>query len=467
MLFSSFEFVLFFFPITFTGYFLINRLGWLTAAKVWLFSCSLFFYGWWNPAYVPLILASLSFNFLVGSRLNRPGTPENLRKTLLIIGICANVGLLMFYKYMDFFITNANAVAGTDFNVLHLILPLGISFITFQKIAYLVDSYSHSESTRDYSFINFTLFVLFFPQLIAGPIVHHSEIMPDFTNKDNARIHYDNLARGLYLFFMGLCKKIIIADSFGTVANAGNGMTAQLSTADAWITALSYAFQLYYDFSGYSDMAIGAGLTFNVRLPQNFNSPYKSLDIQDFWRRWHITLGRFLTAYIYIPLGGNRKGEARTLLNIMTVFLVSGFWHGAGWTFVFWGLLHGGATVVNRLWKKTNIEMPRWLAWLITFNFVNICWVFFRAKTWADAVNMLKAMLGLANAGTHISVISDYRVLPMMLIGILLLFYKNTNELVTEFSPNRRHLIYLTTLIMIGMIFLNSITASEFLYFDF
>jgi len=407
------------------------------------------------------------FNFGFGNLLNQKKENPALKKVILIFGVSANLGLLFFYKYMDFFIANYNFIASNDIVPLHLVLPLGISFITFQKIAYLVDSYTDSESTKDYNFINFCLFVLFFPQLIAGPIVHHSEVVPAFKNPTNWKLNYFNISKGLYIFLMGLCKKIIFADSFAVIANAGYANTGALSTTDGWLTALSYAFQLYFDFSGYSDMAVGAGLFFNIQLPQNFNSPYKSLNIQDFWRRWHITLGRFLTSYFYIPLGGSKKGEYRTLFNVFLTMFVSGIWHGAGWTFVLWGAMHGAASIIFRLWAKTKIELPGYLAWFITFMFVNLAWVFFRASSVGEATNVIVAMFDFSHANFSLSVIEDFRILPMLLAGIVFLFFKNTNELLAEFTLSRANMIKIIIMAVLGMIFLNSITASEFLYFDF
>jgi len=267
---------------------------------------------------------------------------------------------------------------------------------------------------------------------------------------------------------MGLINKIMIADTFAILANAGYAEAHHLSFLDSWITSLSYTIQLYFDFSGYSDMAIGAALMFNIKLPLNFDSPYKSTNIQDFWRRWHITLGNFLREYIYIPLGGNRKGEFKMLKNLVITFLIGGFWHGANWTFVAWGLLHGIALVIHRLWQKTGIKMSNALGITITFLFANFAWVFFRALTISDAFEVIKSMVGIKVAhysGSH--VFTDIYLLPMMLMGVLLLFWKNPKELVAEFKPDYRHLAYMIVLGLLGLLFLNSITASDFLYFDF
>ena len=263
-------------------------------------------------------------------------------------------------------------------------MPIAISFFTFQQIIYLVDSYRGE--TKEYAFLNYSVFVAFFPQLISGPIVHHKEMMPQFENNRNKIINHENIAIGMLFFSIGLFKKVVLADTFATWATNGFDRAEILYFFEAWATSLSYTFQLYFDFSGYADMAIGIGLLFNIRLPINFNSPYKSRDIRDFWRRWHITLSRFLRDYVYIPLGGNKGTSIKTYNNLMVTFLIGGIWHGAGWTFVFWGLLHGLALVLQRLWSSFGLKMPTLLAWFITYNFVNLAWVFFRAESFSDAL---------------------------------------------------------------------------------
>jgi alginate O-acetyltransferase complex protein AlgI len=395
MLFNSYEFIFFFLPITFGIYFWLNKKRLTQVSKAWLVFASLFFYSWWNIIYLPLILGSILFNFAVGSTITKMGSEKSpkkgfSRKALLTFGIVSNIALLAYYKYMDFFISNANTVLGTNWDLMHIVLPLGISFFTFTQIAYLVDAYRDEVKEMDY--LNYTLFVTFFPHLLAGPILHHKEMMPQFDSLKSKLINYKNIAAGLFLFSIGLFKKVIIADTFAQWANAGFNTEQTLNLIEAWATSLSYTFQLYFDFSGYTDMALGAALLFNIRLPINFNSPYKALDIQDFWRRWHITLSRFLRDYIYIPLGGNRNGEFRTYSNLFTVFLVGGLWHGASWMFVIWGALHGIAIVIHRAWKSFGLTMNKYLAWFITFNFINITWIFFRAKEWNDVTNVLGGM---------------------------------------------------------------------------
>jgi D-alanyl-lipoteichoic acid acyltransferase DltB (MBOAT superfamily) len=394
VLFNSYQFIFFFLPAVFFLYFFLLKQRWIVGAKGFLVFASLFFYSWWNIDYLPLILSSMLFNYVVGSTLNETfKTIRTHKKTILTIGVVANLALLGYFKYSDFLIENLNMLTGASVPLLHLALPLAISFFTFQQIAYLVDSYRGE--TREYDFLNYALFVTFFPQLIAGPIVHHAEMMPQFASRWNAVKRYRHIATGLFVFSLGLFKKVVIADSFAQWANRGFDGGVALNFFESWATSLSYTFQLYFDFSGYTDMAIGAALLFNIKLPFNFDSPYKALDIQDFWRRWHMTLSRFLRDYIYIPLGGNRKGEVRTYTNLMLTFLLGGIWHGAGWTFVFWGFLHGAALVLHRFWKVLGFTLPTFFAWLLTFLFINISWVFFRANEWGDAIRILKGMVGL------------------------------------------------------------------------
>ncbi len=485
MLFNSFEYIFGFLPVVVVIYFLLNKLN-ITAAKCWLLLCSLFFYSWWNISYLPLILASIIVNYTVSTALKR--MPVGYGKGLLALGVTFNLILLGYFKYTDFFISNVNALFAVNVPMLNLLLPLAISFFTFQQIAYLVDVYRGE--TKDYSLLNYFLFVSFFPQLIAGPIVQHKEVIPQFEDPKNKVMNYDNITRGLFIFAMGLFKKVVIADSFATWANFGFDEANVLTFLDGWVTSLSYTFQLYYDFSGYTDMAIGAALLLNIRLPINFNSPYQAVNIQDFWRRWHITLSRFLSNYLYIPLGGNRKGRNRTMINIMIVFLLGGFWHGAGWTFVFWGFLHGLALVIYRGWTTLNIKgNPLW-GKIITFNFVNIAWIFFRAQHWQDAVKVLKGMFGingivlpdflasrlsfLSSLGVHFSQpamreIGLYRGMLMIAVFVLLVFFtKNSIELTKQFKPTWQSSVHFSLMVFIALITMYaSVHTAEFLYFNF
>ena len=374
MLFNSYEFLFFFLPITFFIYFLLNKKKLIKISKGFLVFSSLFFYGYWKPIYLPLLIISIAVNYIIGLNISFKNKFLRNRK-LLILGIVFNITLLGYFKYSNFFIANVNSIFDQNFDFLNLTLPLAISFFTFQQIAFLVDSFR--QKTNDYDLMNYLVFVSFFPQLIAGPIVHHNEMMPQFSDIKNYRINYNNIVLGILIFGIGLFKKVVIADKFAIWATAGFDNASILNLFEAWVTSISYTFQLYFDFSGYTDMAIGIAYLFNIKLPFNFNSPYKSITIQDFWRRWHITLSRFLKDYIYIPLGGNKKGELKTYINLITTFLLAGIWHGAGWTFVVWGFLHGIALTIFKAWEKLNIKIHKWIAWIITFNFVNLTWVIF------------------------------------------------------------------------------------------
>ena len=385
------------------------------------------------------------------------------KKTLLFTGLIGNVGLLCYFKYADFFIQNINIFLREEIPLLKLTLPLAISFFTFQQIAYLIDSYRNE--TREYNFLNYAVFVSFFPQLIAGPIVHHKEMMHQYNDRNNTSINYQNLALGLFIFSIGLFKKVVLADTFAIWATNGFDKADTLMFLQAWITSISYTFQLYFDFSGYTDMAIGLALLFNIRIPINFNSPYKATNIQDFWRRWHITLSRFLRNYIYIPLGGNKINNYRTNINILVTFLLGGIWHGAGWTFVFWGLLHGLALVTQRIWNSFGYKMSPLIGLIVTFNFVNLTWIFFRAKEWGDAIKVLRGMFGFNGFELHF----NYLQIMIVLFGlIIVMFAKNTSQnLEKEFRFNIFQIVQLSMMLSISIIVMRLIDESEFLYFNF
>jgi len=484
MLFNSYEFIFAFLPITFFLYFYLNHKRLTEASKGLLVFSSLFFYSWWNIAYLPIILTSMLFNYVLGNALSKESSDKKERfskKSILTVGVIANIALLGYFKYADFFIENFNLAFNNNAELLNLALPLAISFFTFQQISYLVDSYR--KETKEYDFLNYALFVTFFPQLIAGPIVHHKEMMPQFAKVKNKVINYHNIAMGLFIFSMGLFKKVVIADTFATWATAGFDVAETLNLFQAWATSLSYTFQLYFDFSGYTDMAIGLALLFNIKLPINFNSPYKAKNIQDFWRRWHMTLSRFLRDYIYIPLGGNRKGNIRTYSNLMGTFIIGGIWHGAGWTFVFWGFLHGLALVTHKAWSSLGFNLWGWVAWFITFNFINISWVFFRAKEWDDAIKVLSAMFSLDNIvlpkvlENKLAFLSDVGVdfgfsgytletIIWLICGfVMILLFKSSAEQLERFSLNYKTALLTGFTLLVGLISLNKV--SEFLYFNF
>jgi alginate O-acetyltransferase complex protein AlgI len=407
MLFNSLPFVFLFLPLVLAGFFVIGRYS-PTGAAAWLTLASLFFYGWWNPLYVGLLLGSVLFNYLVGLHIVRAQAlgAARQKKRLLVLAIAANLALLAYYKYANFFVDNLNAVFGTQAGLGEIILPLGISFFTFTQIAFLADAYQGK--AREYSLVHYGLFVTYFPHLIAGPILHHREMMPQFELREIYRPSCDNLAAGLTIFIIGLAKKVLIADEIGPYAApffdaARSGVV--LTFVEAWCGALAYTFQLYFDFSGYSDMAVGLSLMFGVRLPINFHSPYKAVNIIEFWRHWHMTLSRFLRDYLYVPLGGNRKGPLRRYINLIVTMLLGGLWHGAGWTFVIWGGLHGVYLAVNHAWRVLRARLGhdlgrstpggRALGCLVTFLAVVVGWVVFRADSLASAIVMLRGMAGL------------------------------------------------------------------------
>ena len=485
MLFNSYAFIFFFLPLTFFIYFYLNKKRLTEASKAFLVFASLFFYSWWNIVYLPLILISMLFNYTLGRELSQYNQKSRTysAKKILSVGIIFNLALLGYFKYSDFFILNINRVMGSDILLLHLALPLAISFYTFQQIAYLVDSYR--SETKEYDFLNYAVFVTFFPQLIAGPIVHHAEMMPQFDMLKNKVMSYRNISLGLFIFSMGLFKKVVIADTFAIWATQGFDVAQELNMLEAWVTSLSYTFQLYFDFSGYTDMAIGIALLFNIQIPKNFYSPYKATSIQDFWRRWHITLSRFLKDYIYIPLGGNRKGEVRTYTNLFTTFVLGGIWHGAGWTFVLWGMLHGFALVVHRAWQKLGFKMNTLLAWFITFNFINIAWVFFRALNFESAIKVLNGMFTGAvilpvswveyfsffkgwdiTSGTWSKLYQGEFYLGFWLLAtfIIILVFPNSMEWKKKFRPN---LFYMALTVLFFLSIFMLYRKSEFIYFNF
>jgi len=407
VLFNSYPFLFLFLPVTLLGFFAVARYS-RPLAGLWLFSASLFFYGWWNPAFVGLLLASVVFNYAVGRVLVREQSPDRgaRRRLVLAIGVAANLGLLAYYKYANFFVTNFTSITELKWHLDPIILPLGISFFTFTQIAFLVDAFRGE--VKEANFIHYGLFVTYFPHLIAGPVLHHKEMMPQFALSATYRMRWENFSVGLTMFAIGLFKKVVLADGIAPFVApvfdaAGRGAT--LTLLEAWGGALAYTFQLYFDFSGYSDMAIGLSRLFGVRLPLNFDSPYKAVNIIEFWRRWHITLSRFLRDYLYFTLGGNRKGPVRRYLNLLVTMLLGGLWHGAGWTFVVWGGLHGVFLVLTHAWHglRSVAGYPvgdpsrsgRIAGMTVTFIAVVTAWVFFRASSFEAAIAMTRSMLGL------------------------------------------------------------------------
>jgi alginate O-acetyltransferase complex protein AlgI len=402
MLFSSYTFLLQFLPATVLA-FAAARWHSPRAGILVLLGASVFFYGAWRPVYLILFLASIAFNFGLGLLMEDPAR----RRRIGTLGVALNLAALGYFKYTNFFLDVLTELSGRPLPFASIILPLGISFFTFQQIAYLVDVMRGAKAERDA--VSYVLFVSFFPHLIAGPLVHHTEMIPQFKRRRSGRSAV-LAARGFSIFAGGLFKKVVIADNlaqFVTPVFAHVDAGGSVDIGWAWLSTLAYTLQIYFDFSGYSDMAVGLALLFGIRLPVNFRSPYKAASIIDFWRRWHITLSRFLRDYLYIPLGGNRLGEQRRYLNLLVTMLLGGLWHGAGWNFVIWGGLHGGYLSINHLWQGWRGRVAKrpvlpavaralaMLSWAVTFFAVAIAWVFFRARTAAGASQMLGGLFGV------------------------------------------------------------------------
>lgn len=487
MLFNSYIFIFLFLPIALAGYYGSSRFKLYRISNLFLIGMSLWFYGYFNKSYLLIICGSIMVNFLISRMMEYWEQKKNFNKFLLVIGICINTAVIFYFKYYDFFIENINAVFGRSFELKNIVLPLGISFFTFQQISYLVDSYRGE--TKGYRLDEYALFVSFFPQLIAGPIVLHSEMIPQFRNPENRRLIPENISRGMYIFALGLFKKMIIADTFGRAVSWGFGTVETLSSMEALLVSFSYTFQLFFDFSGYCDMAAGIGHLFNIELPVNFNSPYKATSIVEFWERWHMSLTRFLRTYIYIPLGGNRKGKLRTYFNIMVVYLVSGIWHGADWTFILWGLLHGILSCLDRMFRRSWEKLGEITRWAVTFMTVNILWILFRAEDIASARSFIKNMCCLSSFTVRGELydcfrlieftvmeeeIAFFRFLPSRITGFYLwifilgaffvvLNFRNSREINLKPTVGRS---LLTVIFMLWSVVSLS-GVSTFLYFDF
>lgn len=396
MVFSSYVFICAFLPIVIICYYLLSKLRSASFQTSFLVVASLFFYGYYNVYYLLIIVSSILVNYVIAICMtnSRKQVANAKAKGFLFCGIIFNVALIGYFKYYDFFIENINHVFGTSIVLKNILLPLGISFFTFQQLSFLISVYKEEESVGN--FLDYAAFVTFFPQLVAGPIVLYSEMIPQFKDDSRRHFNFDNFATGIFMFCVGLFKKAAVADTLAYFANAGFGMT-ELGFAAGWVTSLCYTFQIFFDFSGYSDMAIGIGRMFNIVLPINFWHPYQSESISEFWRRWHITLGRALNTYIYKPLGGNRRGLPRTCINLFLTFLVSGLWHGAAWTFVLWGAIHGALVVIERVFQERLSKVPKAIRILITFLSVNLLWVLFRADTCSQALTVYRGMVNFHN----------------------------------------------------------------------
>lgn len=497
MLFNSYVFIWLYLPIALAGFFIAARFR-QEAAALWLALSSLFFYGYWDIHYVPLLLLSITVNYHIGKQISSAIEQQTLHRAKIwfVAGLVFDLGLLAHYKYTNFFLENWVALTDANLTLPNIILPLGISFFTFTQIAYLADC--HKGIVKERNPIHYLLFITYFPHLIAGPILHHKQMMPQFARKDTYRISQENIAVGLTIFAIGMFKKVIIADSFPEYANpvfAVSKHTGALSWQDAWLGCLAYTLQLYFDFSAYSDMAIGLSCLFGIKLPLNFNSPYKSTSMIDFWNRWHITLSQFLRQYLYFALGGNRLGKTRRYINMLLTMLLGGLWHGAGWTFIIWGGLHGLFLVMNHLFREvfplSRTENNLWasrirtlLGWFFTMLAVTVTMVIFRATSMHDAILILKAMVGIASSDhLPLSKIVDHADDGWRLVlwvSLFALFAPNTQEIMNRFQPTSDTVDSQTRwqwrpsplLAVIGGLALaisivNIGQVSEFLYFQF
>ncbi len=502
MLFNSYIFIFIFLPIALIGWYGLNRLGRYKLAGFFLSAMSLWFYAYFNVSYLAIILCSIGLNYLLSLALSwaqKKQLPKTFGKIGLLAGLVLNLGILFYFKYYDFFIENINLAFHADFNLKHILLPLGISFFTFQQMSFIIDR--ALGRCRHYDFISYLTFVTFFPQLIAGPIVLHSEIIPQFEDPANRRFDSASFSRGIYLFVLGLAKKVLLADTFGLMANFGFAQTFSLDAVSTVIVILAYSFELYFDFSGYSDMAIGLGRMFHVELPLNFDSPYRSCSIKEFWQRWHITLSRFFITYVYIPLGGSRKGKARMLINTFLVFLLSGLWHGAAWTYVAWGAMQGLLVVLDSLGivgirgreekRPSRFHIPAPLGWIVTFTLFNLSLFFFRSSSMLAAGQLFKNLLSLQWNGKLFEIaaqldISEIYVLRqalelaapaavnylylfvMLLLFVLafyLIFHKNAYERATYNELTSGRCWAVSILFIWCVISLSQV--STFLYFNF
>jgi alginate O-acetyltransferase complex protein AlgI len=466
MLFSAPDFLFVFLPAVLTAFLVVRRSAGIRAALTLLALASVIFYAMWKPEYVPVFLGSVLFNALI-ARFVGPGLPRN--RAFLALGIAGNLGLLFWFKYARFAFGQlvatglAQSSPGAE-AILPKVLPLAISFYTFQQIAYLVDV-SRGDSPRA-SLLKHLLFVSFFPHLIAGPITHPRIILPQL---DQARPTWNGAALGLFVFSIGLAKKVVLADPLGRYVDPGFANPEALAQVNAWATVLAYTMQLYFDFSGYSDMAVGLGLFFGVRLPWNFLSPYKSRNISEFWRRWHITLSDFLKTYLFIPLGGSRRGRWRTAANLLIVMLLGGIWHGAGWTYVMWGLLHGSALAVFHLARPYVRPLPAPAARLTTMGIVVAGWVLFRSAGLEKAGTMYQRLAGRGARWFDEADRGLYRALPYLLLAVLISrLAPNSAELAERFTRGRWLRLWGAMMLALSMLYvLGQVKPPEFLYFDF
>lgn len=489
MLFNSYIFILVFLPIVFAGWFLLNRFENKILAKIFLLCMSLWFYSYAHIYYLFLILISVCGNYL-GSYVIEKLKDIYRRRLTKIIGfilIIFNISILFYFKYYDFFISNINILFSKEIGLLHIALPLGISFFTFQQISFVCDRITGK--SEHYKLIDYMIYVTYFPQLVAGPIVKHSDLIPQFNDNQKMRFNIENFARGIVLIIIGLSKKVIIADSLSLAVDYGYYNLESLDTLASIIVMLMYTMQIFFDFSGYCDIALGVGKAMNIDLPQNFNSPYKSISVKEFWNRWHITLNRFFTEYVYIPLGGNRKGKIVKTINILIVFSLSGLWHGAAWTFVIWGVLHGIMVSLEKPFKK--IFSKKYVAWFMTFVFVNLSWILFRSEDLSQALMFYKKIFAFTWNGSIFDIAcsldTGYLYVPLSLIKhfnsdfyligymcfmillVLLCIILCMKKCAKQYVESMKYSTFKATILIVIFIFCISRFSSvtSFLYFNF
>lgn len=482
MLFNSYEFLFLFLPIAVGGYFFLgSREKTSEWANIWLVGLSLFFYSYWDIKYLPLLLLSIGFNYMVSGYIIRYRKEKQKRnaKIVFLLGIVFNAALLGFFKYTDFFLENLNYL-GAHFSLLHIILPLGISFFTITQMVYLVDCYEGVAKER--KLIHYALFVSFFPHLLAGPILYHRPMMKQFKDSSLRHVDWDNMGRGLSLFIIGLAKKVLIADSFVAVVAKGFAHPEQLTLVDGWTIAICYMMQLYFDFSGYSDMAVGIARMMNINIPINFDAPYRAYGIINFWQRWHISLTTTITNYLYTPMvmACQKITFGKAMAATFASMFIAGIWHGAGWNYIIFGSLHGLGLVLNHTWKRYHLWMWKPLGYILTLGLVLVAFVFFRAESVMVALQVLYAMIGgngvllpqvVANFmnghfDTNLMALSEYDVPRKTLVVLLLVaFCPSSNDIIKRLQPNYKWAFALAGIFVYGIIHLSDVT--EFLYFQF
>lgn len=479
MIFSSYKFLFVFFPTVFGTYYLLNHFNLRRTGKVWLVSASFYFYSQGSADFLPFFVGSVFFNYLVGMLIGKAHgkNADRNKKILLGVGLLENILLLGYFKYVDFFITNLNFLTGSEIALKRIVLPIGISFFTFQLIAYLIDSYRGQ--TKDYSILSYLLFITFFPQLIVGPIIHHKDIVPQFEQAEHSRIKKENIILAIFLFSVGCSKKLLLADPLTAFAESyfSNVHVYGLTYFwTAWFSVAAYTISYYFDLSGYADMAIALGLFFNIKIPVNFNSPYKARNFADYWRRWHITLSKFLSDYVFRLVYRKGAGSVNFYLAVMTTFFVSGFWHGAGWTFIVWGIVNGIFVVAAHYMKQCNRRLPDFAAFGLTFLGIMGTRVLFVSSSFGKALDVYKTLLNiqvffgksaeevLQSFATFLEA-NMFNVFLLIFAFVIVFFAKNTTQIAAEFKPTTGYALMAGVLFALSLFFMGGV--SRFLYFQF